>query len=112
MSKFTATATASYITISMRVETKEAAQAIAAQFPKSVKAIATTINIIGGTDRQGCIDIEARIGANGVNGGKNETGIKRIKSALKTITALGYEFEYTMPWTNSLTEAEFWEAVA
>ena len=95
----------------------ELAKEIAAMFPKSVKMYATKLATYTPGDYSdrftvGLVNMEATLVANGVNGGKNEAGIKRVRSFMKNAEKLGFKTEYKMPYTNSLTEAEFRALIA
>jgi hypothetical protein len=50
-----------------------------------------------GNETVGYVTIRAGLSADGVNGGKNETGIKRVKSFLAKAEALGFRVEWNEP---------------
>lgn len=105
------------------VPTAEDAQAIAAQFPKSAKVRASSISgyFKGDTTEgayssdpdaalatHGYVHIEIVLQSNGVNGGVNETGIKRYRAFRKHCARLGFIVEYKADGSNSYpTEADF-----
>lgn len=80
-----------------RDEVKAEAAAIAAEFPKYVKAVATTVATFRVEDgdyfsfSEPTVVISAKTAADGVNGGVNEAGVRRIAAARKTIERLGIE---------------------
>lgn len=83
---------------------REAAQAFAALLPKSCKVRATTIN--GRGYSAGFLQFHANLNTNGVVGERNEAGIKRYRSLVAACERLGVTIEWTMPYSNSLTETE------
>lgn len=79
--------TISKIELAAGFKTFEEAEAFVTKFPKSCGLKATTI---GGCDQgNGWVRCEIRFAKDGVNGGKNETGIKRFKSIVKNAEKLG-----------------------
>ena len=92
---------------------------VAALFPKSYKVSGTTLGretlqsltevpaglsipeIVKhpsyGFETVGYVTIQANFRADGVNGGKNETGIKRARSFLAKAEALGFQVEWDEP---------------
>lgn len=90
-------------------------EAFLANFPKSSKVFLTTLS----TQREGkSVSLPYLSGhgsfvSSGVNGGKNETGIKRLHSILKAAHRAGVEIEYTISFSNSYpTLAEALHALA
>lgn len=100
----------------------EGSREFAAQFPKSLRvmgtALSTQYNYLDpacqntGRVTVGYVKFQAKLYEDGVNGGKNETGIKRLKSFVKHCARLGIELQFTMPYTNSRTEDEYNELLA
>jgi hypothetical protein len=105
------------------LQTKEEAEAVVAQFPKSYGVKASTFATprpeefgFEATDHNGnerarntvlgSVIIDAIVRPDGVNGGINESGIKRIKSFLKKAAELGYMVEYDDKYWNA-DEAEY-----
>jgi hypothetical protein len=90
---------------------------VAARFPKSYRVMSTRLSrdtlaclaipecsvdeFIAhpdyGHETVGIVVIDVRFGANGVNGGVNETGIKRARSFLAKAKALGFEVKWLEP---------------
>lgn len=81
------------------VATKEDAQAIAAMFPKSVRAFGCSLS--NSDEGSGHVSVEVNLKATKVTGSVNEAGIKRLASALRTIERNGGAVEYAAPYTNS-----------
>ena len=50
-----------------------------------------------GHETVGYVTIRAGFSADGVNGGKNESGIKRVRSFLRKAEALGFQVEWDEP---------------
>lgn len=100
-----------HVSLRAEVETLEKAREIAAQFPQSVKLRPTTLDKRNGMT-VGYLYFNATLLANGVNGGRNEAGIKRYRSLRKAIARLGYATTYATTATNSYTtEADFEAAI-
>lgn len=111
------------------VETRDAAREIAGQFPKSAGLRAGTLSTTLDSLRERTPDVAARVehradprevtmevgyvsitvklAADGVNGGTNEYGLRRFRSFLRTCQRLGYATQYTTPYSNSLSAAEY-----
>lgn len=86
-----------------KLATMEDAQREKARFPKSVKARAYPVS--GAPEGMYYrVSMQVQLIANGVNGGRNETGVKRYRTARRVI---GDAAVWTMPYSNSVTEAEF-----
>lgn len=83
------------------------AEALAAQFPARTGVRSGTLMRHDGRANDGHIGWSARIGADGVNGGKNETGMKRYRALRRRAEELRLRVEWTMPYGNSLTYTEF-----
>lgn len=79
------------------VENYEEAQRIAGLFPKSCKVSASSEY-----QGRGFVTIAANLCANGVNGGVNEGGIKRIRSFIKACRKLGFSLEQGRSFGNSV----------
>jgi hypothetical protein len=77
-------------------EDRAAAEAIVALFPKSAGLVASTCReyLPAGTKTWGYIMGRAALAKDGVNGGKNETGIKRYRSLAKAADKLGYTLDF------------------
>lgn len=73
--------------------TEEEATAQAAQFPKSC---ALKVRTIWGYDPYYVVSTRVHLRADGVNGGTNEAGIKRLASIKRTATKLGIAVEETV----------------
>lgn len=96
----------SHLNASIATDTIEAAQALAAQFPKGAKVSANPhgCSQADGTVT-GLVNFRVTLQADGVNGGKNETGVKRYRAFRKGLAALNIPAEFVMAYTNSITEA-------
>jgi hypothetical protein len=97
------------------VEDLAAAQAIVAQFPKSAGIWATECReyLATGTKVWGYVSGRAALAKDGVNGGKNETGIKRYRSLAKAADKLGYTLDFAIQGSriaNGYTSREEFEA--
>lgn len=94
------------------------AEALAAEFPKSAKVKVVTLSTHTPGDFSDAFDVptlrfRADLRSNGVNGGVNETGLRRYRSLRRTIEKLGLAVEWTATSNNSYaTEADFESAVA
>lgn len=78
-------------------------QTFAATLPKSLKARATSISDGHCSNLQGYVWFRATLKTDGVNGGANETGIRRLRAAVKALT-----FEWNPDtYANSMTEDFF-----
>lgn len=114
---FRVTASAYSVQAYMTVATPELAAEVAARFPKSAKVLSQQLSTFdretGANLTLGTVHFAAYLMANGVNGGRNETGIKRYHTFVRAAERLGYAVEYdATAYANSLTEAELAEAVA
>lgn len=92
----------------MVLPTREDAIAFVAQFPRSTGLRATTLSSADGT--YGYVTGSARLWADGVNGGRNEAGIKRLRSTLKAANKLGIPVVYRAWWGNSYPDMDEFEA--
>lgn len=95
---------------STRFGTKEEAEAFAANFPKSTRLVVRMCTHYEGgrvTRTTWGFDATVKLLANGVNGGRNEAGIKRIRTLLKNAEAKGVNVEWGMGYGNSMAEADF-----
>lgn len=70
--------------------TLQAARDLADRFPKYVKAYACPVSAHRETD-YAMVRIRAKLAVDGVNGGANETGMKRLRAAEKVLAAAGIE---------------------
>ncbi len=91
-------------------EPRAIAAAIAAAFPKSLRLRACSLSSQDGY--RPYINFHVRLSADGVNGGFNETGVKRYRSFRKQIEKLGHTAEWTMSYRNSLTEQDLEDLLA
>lgn len=84
------------IEAAMYVDDKAEAQAIADQFPKSVKLYAGTLHASHEPEGRdyGYVQFVAGLSSDKVNGGVNETGLKRWASFLKNAEKLGIAVEW------------------
>jgi hypothetical protein len=75
----------------------ERAEAIAALFPKSVKVHVSKMHEYksGTQSTVSYLRISASLGSDGVNGGRNETGIKRYRAMMKAAERAGIVIEWT-----------------
>jgi len=85
-------------------ETTDQVEAFIALFPKSVKVIASKHSSPEGTFPYAVFGV--RLAADAINGGVNETGIKRIRKYVAIATANGYELEHVRCYGNSLTDED------
>lgn len=123
-------------TITLDFYTVADAQAFAAEFPKSWKvkpcSLSTTelyvterygstegFTIVpssiesryGGNITQGTVQQRAELQADGVNGGRNETGIKRLKAFTAKLAEMGIELEATTSYRNAGTLEQLAEQI-
>lgn len=97
---------------SATVETREDAQALAAQFPKSLRIKASCLSTYDKAhyektgeyinEIKGYVVIQVSLRSTGVTGEYNETGAKRWDSFKRNCSKLGIELEYAQPFSNSL----------
>ncbi len=112
-------ATEDFAQVTAIVESLERAREIAAQFPKSYGMRAKTLSGSGPdyTDAdgrritKGYLELHAKLAADGVNRGVNESGIARLRRTLSKIERLGYAFEYQTNWKNSISLARLEEKI-
>lgn len=87
------------------VETVEQAREIIAQFPKYLKLHASTLTKIDTdtfeTSECGYINVRIQLLPDDVNGGVNETGIKRFLKLLEKLDRLGHTTEWKAGYGNS-----------
>lgn len=96
--------------------TREDAEALAAEFPKSLRVHGTTLSTYDHELRDrtgeyrhfttGYVALSVNLQSTEKTGEFNETGLKRWASFKKHLDRLGYELEYTTPFTNSIPESE------
>jgi hypothetical protein len=103
---------AQHVEITAKCSTVEAAREIAALFPKSMKVRATTLTsyATGEAVVTGIICFRAGLRSDGVNGGRNETGIKRYRSLVAKLAKHGFSTEYVAQWSNAYPTLEAFEA--
>ncbi len=92
------------------VETVELAREIAASLPKSIKIQANVLNDREAGEKYGYLTLSIALKANGVNGGRNEAGIKRYRSLRKALAKHGHEITWVTPYRNSYPTEESFEA--
>lgn len=102
---------ASHVEISMFVDTRETAQMFVATLPKSLRVRATTMSL-SGSQLLGMVSFRVSLNADGVNGGVNETGVKRYRRYLKALADAGVEVKWDNEarCTNSYASPEEFEA--
>jgi hypothetical protein len=81
--------------------TEEAAQEYLARFPKSAGLHVSTTSF-GASQKVWHVKGQARLLADGVNGGRNETGIKRFQRVLATAAKQDLPIRYETPFANSV----------
>ena len=87
-------------TVGAQVTDLETAKEIAALFPKMVGLTATTLS--GSREgNTGYLHFSVKLAKDGVNGGKNETGIKRLQRLLAVAAKNGLAVEYVANFSNS-----------
>lgn len=74
--------------------TREAAEEWAAQFPQSVRFRVRSCGWLDGSTTYSAGTGLIQLAANGVNGGVNETGLRRYRSAVRTAERLGLDVEF------------------
>jgi len=107
MNKISARATEYGFDADITFETADQLEAFIALFPKSVKVYATTTTTLSDSTIKPQASFGVRLTADAINGGVNETGIKRIRKYISVATANGYELEHVRCWGNSLSDADF-----
>lgn len=100
--------TAQGVSIALELPTLEDAQAFVAKFPKSYGMHATTL--VSNGMRKGYVTFRAALLKNGVNGGKNETGIGRYRKVMKALDTMGVRIGWVHPYSNSYMTRETFEA--
>ncbi len=112
-----ASATRGYFDISAFFPNDEAAEAFEALFPKSVKVKRSTFSQsvrengqYVGTTITPTRSVYANLAADGVNGGRNETGIRRVRRALKVLADNGIDFIWATPYSSNFPTFEAFEA--
>lgn len=91
------------------------AVAFAAQFPKSAKMFGGTLSCYdnGRSYVQGYASSHGNLVSNGVNGGVNESALRRYKAIVAAAAKLGVEIQYEVNALNSYpTRESFEKAVA
>lgn len=82
-------------TIEARFATPQAAADFVASFPKAAKLASPSLNghtvVAAGGVETGIVKVHIRTAADGVNGGVNETGMKRLATIRRTAAKLGVE---------------------
>jgi hypothetical protein len=92
--------------------TNEERDAFVSLFPKSVKVIGTTTSSASDPiARQPYATMQVALHADAVNGGVNETGIKRLRKFIEVASANGFELNFTQFFKNTLTVSEYNELI-
>jgi len=96
-----------WVSVSAYFETHAEAVEAAAAFPKSckVKAFACTVATETGVVK-GSVRSNAKLSANAVNHGVNESGVKRMNRTIDFILDGEYDISFDMKYSNSLSEGE------
>lgn len=93
-------------------DTPESAAALVALFPKSAKLTAGRIMQNGGRIG-GFIRGSGKLATDGVNGGVNETAIRRYRAVVRAAAKLGIEIRWTARnYSNAYISREAFEAAA
>jgi len=82
-------------------ESVEAAQAFAAQFPKSVRVHGTRLYLMDGS-LVGGVSFEANFRSNKTTGEANEASFKRVRNFVKACDKIGVELVRDMSFLNSI----------
>lgn len=82
------------VQVNIRTATVEEAREIATKFPKTAKFYAGDVSHGGGVET-GLVRASITLQSNDVNGGANETGMKRLRSIRKNAEKLGFTEEIT-----------------
>jgi len=94
-----------------RTRTVEGAKAIAVLFPKSAGVTGTGLSGDPNGNR-GSFGAHGKLKADGVNGGRNEAGIRRYRTIVKTAAKLGIAIQWLGQCGNSYrSQAEFESAI-
>jgi hypothetical protein len=86
-------ATAASVEAVVYVADPQAAVEFAATLPKGIKAKASTLTY-GDNRKVGWVSMRAVLEANGVNGGRNETGVKRVQAFRRAMAKAGLRLEF------------------
>jgi len=106
LNTITATATEFGFDAGITFSTQEQLDTFIALFPKSTKVVATRLTTLdGATSPHATFGI--RLVADNVNGGTNETGLKRLHKFVAVATSNGYEIHNNPCYGNSLTQEAF-----
>lgn len=115
--------------VSAQVADLATAQKLAARFPKSAGVKATTLSTfvkdadgnpvpdpVTGCQYQhitlGLVYVQGKLSADGINGGRNEAGIKRFRSFERAAAKLGHSVTYSTSNPHDLTADQFAQAMA
>lgn len=99
---------AAAVKVVARFTTRAEADAIAAQLPKSLRVRA--MGYSNSPTYHGYIQFRADLETNNVNGGVNETGLKRYRSLRKHLARLGHATTWVATYANSYDTEEAFEA--
>lgn len=98
--QYTLTDTLTFVEASACFTTAEEARAYAAQFPKSYGVVGTSLS--GSPEFSGYVTIKASLSRDGINHGKNEAGIARVRKFVKKLTSLGGSWNFVkQDWSNA-----------
>ncbi len=99
-----------HVEINLYTETMEQAEEIVSRFPKSAKLRTGVLhNGYYGKPNSAYVTSRIQLLSDGVNGGRNETGIKRLASFFKKAEKLGLPVEWISPYKNSYETREAFE---
>jgi hypothetical protein len=84
---------------------KAEAESFAAQFPKACGMKASEVAYWENGEKKiyGSITVKAKLGSDGINGGTNETGLRRIKSLHHACSKLGIALTMHRTYANAST---------
>lgn len=87
----TITANPTFVNVRAELPTIEAAREFAALFPRAAKMRAEEVSTGPGRPDYAIVSVTITTAANGVNGGTNETGIKRLAGIRRAAAKHGIE---------------------
>lgn len=108
-------ATDVHLSVDAKFDTIEEAREFAGLFPKSAKFSACRLGVPkdgdyrNGRVEKGMVRSSAKLAADGVNGGANETAAKRYRTIMRTAAKLGIEIDWRTPYGNSIATREEFE---
>ena len=83
----------------------EAGEAVKALFPKYTRLDNSTISYMTG-EKNSYVSTQIYLWENGVNGGVNETGVKRIKAIIKSLKKHNMPTVFDNRWINAVESLE------